>query len=79
MKITIYEKVPNIMLDRLVSFENDFNGKNWNNLYKAMIELSSKYPGVLIESTPYLYSDLENKTSGFLIMDQKTENLYYIY
>lgn len=79
MKITIYNEMPNIMLDRLVSFENDFNGKSWDSLYKAMVELNSKYPDVVIGSTPYLYSDLENKTSGFLIMDQKTENLYYIY
>lgn len=79
MKITIYSQIPNIMLDRLVSFENDFNGKNWNSLYRAMMELNSKYPDVVIESAPYLYSDLENKTSGFLIIDQKTENLYYIY
>lgn len=79
MKITIYNEIPNIMFDRLVSFENDFNGKSWGSLHKAMIELHFKHPDVVIESAPYIYSDLENKTSGFLILDQKTENLYYIY
>jgi hypothetical protein len=39
MNIEKYDAIPNIMLDRLVSFENDFNGKNWNNLYEAMIAL----------------------------------------
>jgi hypothetical protein len=79
MNIEVYDAIPNIMLERLVSFENDYNGKNWNILYKAMIELNSKYPDVVIASTPYLYSDLEKKTSGFLIIDQKTEKLYYIH
>lgn len=79
MKITILDSIPNVMLDRFVSFENDFNGKNWGSLYQAMIDLHSQYPEVVVASAPYLYSDLSNKTSGFLFIDQKTENLYYAY
>lgn len=79
MNIEVYDNIPNIMLERLVSFAADFNGKNWNNLYEAMVELHSKYPDVVIDSVPYLYSDLKNKTSGILIIDQKSEKSYYIY
>ena len=79
MKITILDAIPNVMLDRLVSFENEFNGKNWNELYSAMILLHKKYPEVIIANSPRLYSDLSNKTFGFLITDQKTDKLYYIH
>lgn len=79
MNIEVYDSIPNIMLERLISFESDYNGKNWNNLYEAMVELHSQYPDVNLATAPYLYSDLEKKTSGFLIIDQETDNLYYIY
>jgi hypothetical protein len=79
MKITILDSIPNIMFDRLVSFEEDFNGKSWDELYSAMIALHKEYPEVVIANSPRLYSDLSSKTFGFLILDQKTDNFYYIH
>ena len=37
MKITILDAIPNVMLDRLVSFENEFNGKNWKIIVLAIV------------------------------------------
>jgi hypothetical protein len=55
MKIKKLESIPNFTLDRLVSFDDEYSGKSWDELYEFMNYLKSSFPDVKLLTTPYLY------------------------
>lgn len=79
MKITIYSPLPAFLLERFVSFEQEFNGKSWAEVYEAIATLKSQYPNKKFNDQPYLYLDLENKRNGYLFMERESDELYYVH
>jgi hypothetical protein len=79
MKIKTFSPIPDFMLERLVAFQEPFNGKSWEDMYEAIATLKKNYPEGKFKAQPYIYIDLESKSNGFIFVDSDTEQLFYVY
>lgn len=79
MKITILPPIPPFMFDRFTSFETNFNGKSWGDLYEAIYTLKTHHPDKIFKEAPVNYVDISNKTSGLIFVEEMSEDLYYVH
>lgn len=79
MKVLVFSSVSPFMLDRLLPFSKDFNGKSWREMYDAICFLRKEYPDCKFDSEPLNYIDFTNKTTGFLFFEEITGDLYYVF
>lgn len=71
--------MPDFLLERFVSFEEDFNGKNWEEFYSAVYSLRQAYPDKRFRDRPLMYVDIENMTSGYLFIDCESDEVFYVH
>ena len=79
MKISVYPAMPPFFFERLTSFENEFHGKNWADLYEAAQLLKKEYPDKVFKEVPFNYVDIKNQTSGLIFVEEESEELYYVH
>jgi len=79
LNVSIFPNIPDFLLERFVKFDNDFNGKSWDELYASITYLKSHYPNNKFDDVPFVYIDLANKKSGLIFIDRGSEELFFVY
>jgi len=79
LNVTTFPIIPDFLLERFVSFDQDFNGKSWDELYASIAFLKSNYPDKKFDDVPFVYVDLANKKSGLIFIDRESEELFFVY
>lgn len=79
MEIETYDPLPGFLWERLRSFEEDFSGKSWQDLYEATTLLQQRYPQAQFGTAPRLYLDLSRQRAGLLFKELGSDQLFFVY
>jgi hypothetical protein len=80
MKIEIFKNISPLLLSKLKDFSPvKTQDIEWGEVYEHIYFLKHNYPENHFSEVPYYYSDLTEKTTGFIFQERMSEDLYYVH